>query len=107
MVDRIVLVEVIALAGEENEVYALIQQALDVAVRELGGIADGVAGHGVLAAEIQLAGGLFAEHDLKPAAFEKSRPQRQLLVKAERERQPDPAAPACGALRHCNSRSYL
>ena len=88
MVDRIVLVQIVALAGEENEIDALVQKAFDVPVRKLGGIADGVAGDGVLPPEIQAAGGLLAQNDFEAARLEKARPQRELFVIAERERNP-------------------
>ena len=97
MVDRIVLVQIVALAGEENEIDALVQKAFDVPVRKLGGIADGVAGDGVLPPEIQAAGGLLAQNDFEAARLEKARPQRELFVVAERERKPHPAPLSFGA----------
>ena len=46
MVDGIVFVQIVAFTGEENEIHARVQQAFDVPVRELCGIAHGVAGDG-------------------------------------------------------------
>ena len=91
MVGRIVFVQIVALAGEEDEIDALVQQALDVPVREFGGVANGIAGDGVLPPEIQAAGRFLAEHYFKAARLEKARPQRELFVVAERERKPHPA----------------
>ena len=74
VVGRVVLVQIIAFAGEEDEVHSPIQQTFDVAVGELGRVADGIAGDGVLALKVQLPRRLFAEHHREPAGLEKSRP---------------------------------
>ena len=99
MVGRIVLVQIITFAGEEDEIHARVEQAFDMPVRKFRGIADGIARNGVLPPEVQLTGRFFAEDDFKAARFEKSRPKGKLFVKAERQRKPHSAAPALYARR--------
>ena len=92
MVIRIAFVEVVAFAGEEDKIDALVEQAFDVPVREFCGVADGIARDGVLPFEIELPRRLFAQYDVEAAFLEEPRPQRELFVEPERERQSDLAA---------------
>ena len=50
-----VLIQVVAHAGVEDGVGLLVQQGLDVAVHQLGRVAYGIRGDGVLAPEVELA----------------------------------------------------
>ena len=88
VVDGIVLVEIVALAGIEDEIDAHVEQAFDMPVHELGGIARRVARDGVLAPEVELARASVGEHDFKAARLEKARPERELFIHDELQREP-------------------
>ena len=96
VVDAVVLVEVVALAGVEDEIHAHVEEGLDVPVHELGGIAGRVARDGVLAAEVELARTPLREHHVEAARLEEGRPKRELFIHDELERQPHlpPRSPA-------------
>lgn len=79
MIDGIVLVEIVTLAGVEDEIHALVEKGLDVSVHEFGGIAGGVRSDGVLSSEIQLARAAVGKDDAESAGLEKLRPQRELF----------------------------
>ena len=74
------LVEVVAHAGVEHGVDALLAQPLDMAVAQLGGEAGRIAGDGGLPALVQLAVGERADRDLEAELGEQRMPERQQLV---------------------------
>ena len=57
MVIRLTLVDIVAHAGVEDKVYALIEQVEYMSVRELSGVAYGVRGYGLLTAVVCIARG--------------------------------------------------
>ena len=89
MVVTQVLVQVIAHAGVEDRIHALLTQPADVAVGQLGREAGRVAGYGRLAALVQLAVGEGADDDLKAQFGEQCVPERQQLVHIQAERDAD------------------
>ena len=93
-----VLVQVVAHAGVEDRVHALLTQPVNVAVAQLGREAGRVAGDRRLTALVQLAVGEGADDDLKAEAAEQRVPERQQLVHIQAQRDAD--APA-GAGRGC------
>ena len=88
MVDRIVLVEIVTLGRIEDEIDAHVEQAFDMPVHELGGIARRIARDGVLTLEVELARTFFGEHDFKAARLEKARPERKLFVHHKLQQEP-------------------
>ena len=75
-----VFVQVVAHAGVEHRIDALLAQPPDMAVAQLGGEAGRVAGDGSLAALVQLAVGEGADRDLKAQPGEQRMPEGQQLV---------------------------
>lgn len=112
MIDGIVLVEIVTLAGVEDEIHALVEKGLDVSVHEFGGIAGGIRRDGVLSPEIQLARAAVGKDDAESAGLEKLRPQRELFEHDQLHGQPHrparlraPAA-AARAASHTYRRKY-
>ena len=96
MVVAQVLVQVVAHAGVEDRVHALLAQPVNVAVAQLGREAGRVAGDRRLTALVQLAVGEGADDDLKAEAAEQRVPERQKLVHIQAERDADLAAAVRG-----------
>ena len=76
------LIEIIALAGIENEVNTLFKQAFDMSVSKLCGIADCIRRNSVLSLVIGLSGAFFGNNDLEAHSREHFMPERQLLIKS-------------------------
>ena len=89
VVIRVALVDVVAHAGVEDEVDALVEEVLDVSVGELRGVAHRIGGYRMLSEVVHLARALAAEHDLEAELGEERVPEGHLLVEAESERQSD------------------
>ena len=96
MVVAQVLVQVVAHAGVEDRVHALLTQPVNVTVAQLGREAGRVAGDRRLTALVQLAVGEGADDDLKAEAAEQRVPERQKLVHIQAERDADLAAAVRG-----------
>lgn len=108
MIGRIVFVQIVTLAGIEDKIDVLVEKAFYMPVNEFCGIAGGIARHGVLPFEVQIARRFFAEHHFESARFEKSRPQGQLFVKAQSQRDPHAAALLLPSpVTEASRRSYL
>ena len=89
------LIKVVAHAGVEDGVHALLAQPVDVAVAQLGGEAGRVARDRCLTALVQAAAREGADHDLEPEAGEQRVPERQQLIHVQAQRQADARA-RCG-----------
>ena len=88
------LVVVVGHAGVPHGVHARVHQSLHVAVEQLGRIAHGIRGDGVLALQIELAGRFGREDHLKVQPGEEGEPEGQVLVHVQTEGNADPAADA-------------
>ena len=74
------LVALVGDAGVENEFHPLLDQPADVPVDQLGRVALGLAGDGLDAQLIELAGGLGRQGHVVSKALEKHRPEREVFV---------------------------
>ena len=77
------LVVVVGHAGVPDGVHALLHQGLHMAVEQLCGVAHGVGRDGVLALEVELAGGLGGEHHLEVEAGKE--PEGQVFIHVQPE----------------------
>ena len=87
MVVGVALVQIVAHAGVEDEVHALVQQVFDVAVSQLRRIAHRIRWDRMLSQVVHLTGALVGENCLKAQLIEQSVPEGHLLVEAQSQRQ--------------------
>ena len=88
----LVLLALPADAGHPDEVRVLSDEVHDVAVAELGRVADGLGGHGLDAGLVGLAVGLVGENDAEAQLGEERVPERIVLVHVEGARNAHGAA---------------
>ena len=85
------LVDIVAHAGVENEVYALIEKILDMSVRELCRVAYCIRRDSVLTEIIHTSGAFIGGHNSEAEACKEHMPEWELLIEAECERKSDNA----------------
>ena len=98
VVRAVVLAHFIGHGGVENELHSLVNQCLDMTVRQLRRIAYRLGRHGLNAAVVNLAGGLRRQLHGESELGEKLVPERIVLVHSEDAWKSHYAA-LCGALR--------
>ena len=85
-----VFVQVVAHAGVEHRVHALLGQPMDVTVAELGREAGGIAGDGGLSGLVELAAGEGADHHLEAQFRKQGMPEGQQFIHIQAEGNADP-----------------
>ena len=92
MVVAQMLVHVVAHAGVEDGLYALLDEIIDMAVHQLGRETDGIRRDGCLTGDIQLAAGERGNGHVKAQIRKQRVPEGQKLIHVEPHRQADCAA---------------
>ena len=77
------LVYIVAHAGVEYEIHALVEEILDMSVSELCGIADRIRRNGVLSEIVHITGALIGNNRPESQCGKEHMPEGQLLVEAQ------------------------